>query len=174
MRQPVNGNIAVLQLGIGAAVLALIYALVLSSFDPIDLGMGFCLGLALLLGFRRFTLSDPALPAGAVLRRTLWFTPFAVATLWDIVRGTWTVALIVVGARPLVNPGIVAVPIGERTPLGVAVSALATTLSPGSFLVDIDWDGGVMLIHVIDVSAPETVLAGYQRMYDRYQRRVFP
>lgn len=174
MREQSGGSIAVLQLGIGAAALALIYALVLSSFDPIDLGMGFCIGLVILLGFRRFTLSDPALPAGAVLLRALWFTPFAAATILDIMRGTWTVALIVVGARPLVDPGIVEVPIGERTPLGVVVSAMATTLSPGSFLVDIDWDAGVMLIHVIDGSDPETILAGYQRMYERYQRRVFP
>ncbi len=174
MRPPSSGNVALVQVLVGAAMLALIYALVLSSFDPIDLGMGFGIGLAILLGFRRFILVDPPLSAGTVLRRTLGFGPFAAATLWDIIRGTWTVAVIVIGAKPLVQPGIVAVPIGERSALGVAVSALATTLSPGSFLVDIDWEDRVMLIHVIDASDPEAILLGFQRFYDRYQRRVFP
>lgn len=174
MRRSPGGNVALLQLTTGAAALALVYALTLSSFDPVDLATGFGLGLAVLLGFRRFVLPDPPLPAGAVLVRALWFCPFALATLWDIVRGTWTVALIVVGARPLVNPGIVAVPIGARSRVGVAVSGLATTLSPGSFLVDVDWEANVMLIHVIDASDPDTLRAGFQRFYDRYQRRVFP
>ncbi len=169
-----RGNFAPFQLLIGAAMLALIYGLTLSSFDPVDLAMGFGLSLAIMLGFRRFVLSDPALPAVTVLRRAVGFGPFAVAVLWDIVRGTWTVSMIVVGARPLVNPGVVSVPIGERSPTGVAVSSLATTLSPGSFLVDVNWDKGVMLFHVIDITHPDEIRAGYQRFYDRYQRHVFP
>ena len=76
--------------------------------------------------------------------------------------------------RPLNHPGIVAVPIAERSPLGVAVSGLATTLSPGAFLVDVDWEQRVMLIHVLDASDPDEVRADHQRFYRRWQRHVFP
>jgi multicomponent Na+:H+ antiporter subunit E len=167
-------NIRILQLGAGAAALAAIYALVLSSFDPWDLATGFGLGLAILLGFRRFLLVDSPLPAGTVLRRTLAFVPFALAVVYEITVGTWTVALIVLGLRPLRQPGIVEVPIGPRSPIGVAVTGLAITLSPGSFLVDIDWEEAVLLIHVIDASDPAAVIANIQRFYTRYQRQVFP
>jgi multisubunit Na+/H+ antiporter MnhE subunit len=49
-----------------------------------------------------------------------------------------------------------------------------TTLSPGSVLVDIDWQRRDMLLHVIDASDPDAVRADLERFYDRYQRRVFP
>jgi multisubunit Na+/H+ antiporter MnhE subunit len=94
--------------------------------------------------------------------------------LWDITTGTWEVALVTLHLRPLVKPGIVAVPIENRTPLGVAVSALATTLSPGTFLVDVDWEKRVMLIHAIDASDPDVVREALQHMYRRYQSKVFP
>lgn len=169
-----RGRIAPLQLAFGAVVLALIYAMVLSSFALADLLTGFCLGVAILVGFRRFVWSDLPVRPRVALRRAVGFGPFALAVLWEVVVGTWTVAFIVLGARPLVQPGIVSVPIGARSPLGVAVTGLATTLSPGSLLVDVDWDAGVMLIHVIDASDPESVRANLQRFYDRYQRHVFP
>lgn len=174
MNGSTHGRIALFQLGVGAAVLALIYAMVLSSFALADLITGFCLGVAVLVGFRRFVWSDLPERPRTVLRRAIGFGPFALAVMWEVIAGTWTVASTVLGMRPLVMPGIVSVPIGERSPLGVAVSGLATTLSPGSLLVDVDWEAGVMLIHVIDASNPDAVRASLHRFYDRYQRHVFP
>ena len=169
-----RGNIRPVQLAAGASALAAIYALVISSFDPMDLLMGFGFGLAILLGFHRFVFVDPPLPPGTLLRRTIAFFPFALAVTYEIIVGTWAVALVVLGLRPLRSPGIVEVPIGSRTPLGVAVTGLAITLSPGSILVDVDWEEAAMLVHVIDASDPDAVIAHIQRTYDRYQRKAFP
>lgn len=161
-------------------LLVLVYALTLASFHPWDLAMGSGLAAAVLVGFRGFLFREldrgAASGAGApsLLARVAAFPLFALAVAWDIIRGTWQVAAVVLHVRPLRHPGIVAVPIGERTPVGVAVSALATTLSPGTFLVDVDWTARVMLIHVLDASDPDGVRAAHQQFYDRYQRRVFP
>lgn len=76
--------------------------------------------------------------------------------------------------RPLPQTGFVTVPIEERTPLGVAVCGLVTTLSPGSVLVEVDEERGVMLFHVLDASDPEAVRAQQREFYERYQRHVFP
>jgi len=84
------------------------------------------------------------------------------------------VALVVLGRRPLDCPGIVAIPIEERTPIGVAVAALAFTLSPGDVLIDVDEEEQVMLIHVLDASDPEAVRARHRNFYERWQRRAFP
>ena len=65
-------------------------------------------------------------------------------------------ALRVLGLRAPDRPGIVAIPIGERTNLDVAAVGLLIALSPGSLLVDVDVDVDVerrvTLSHVIDAA----------------------
>lgn len=174
-------------------ILALVYALTLASFDPWDLTIGAVIGAGVLAVFWRFPLAEesphpPARTQGvpAVRERGgedashlppsafLWFWPYAAVMVWEIVKSTWQVALVVLGRRPFDRAGFVEIPIGERTPLGVAVFGIATTLSPGSVLVDVDWNAGVMLYHVIDASEPEAVRAQFARLYERWQRRVIP
>lgn len=168
--------IAMRMVAIGAA-LVVIYCLALASFQPWDLAIGAGLAAGVLALFRSYLFGPtPAQRADSpsLARRVLMFFPYVAVVIADIVRGTWTVALITLHLRPLAHPGIVAVPIEERTPLGVTVSALATTLSPGTFLVDIDWQQRVMLIHTIDASDPDQLRASMRDMYERWQRHVFP
>ena len=154
-------------------LLVLAYLLVLGSFAPWDIAMGVVISGALLYGTRRFTFREK--PASqSLFSRLLYFWPFAAAEIWLIVQGTLEVALVTLHLRPLTSPGIVAVPIGERTPNGVAVSAMASTLSPGTFLVDVDWERGVMLIHAMDASDPDEVRREHQEFYDKWQKKVFP
>jgi len=154
------------------AGLCAVYALTLASADPLDLLAGVVIAAALVAATR-----SPALRGGAappLAARVVAFPLFAAGLLADIARGTWDVALRVVHLRPIEHPGIVRIPIGERTPLGVAVSALATTLSSGTVFVDVDEEEEVMLLHVIDAADPDRVRAQHLRFYERYQRRVFP
>lgn len=154
--------------------LTLTYALVLASFKPWDLLLGGLVSAGLLVWLRPFLFGEQVKPIPDLARRALFFFPFAWAVLLDITAGVWSVALVVLHLRPLVRPGIVAIPIGERSRTGVVVSCLVAGMSPGSVLVDVDWEQGVMLFHLIDASDPDQVRAGYQKMYDRYQRWVFP
>lgn len=154
-------------------LLTLIYALALASFDPLDLAAGAAISAVLIFVFRDFVFAEGGAGTG-LTRRILAFFPFAAAVLLNIVTGSWKVALVVIGLRPLRQTGIVAVPIGERTQNGIAVSALVTTLSPGTFLVDVDERRGVMLIHTIDASEPDRVRQQHQRFYSRYQKKLFP
>jgi multicomponent Na+:H+ antiporter subunit E len=154
--------------------LGVIFALTLASVDPVDLVVGCLLGgmLAAALGNRlRLGPGGHIPPIGT---RAVWFLPFAWAVLRDVLEGTWDVTLRVLGIRRLEQPGLVRVPIGERSERGVAVSSLATTLSPGTVLIDVDWERRDMLVHVIDASDPDAVRAELQRFYERHQRRVFP
>lgn len=154
-------------------LLVLTFALVIGSFAPWDLVIGTVISGVLIYGTRRFTFGEePASPS--LFSRLVYFWPFAVAEIWIITRATWQVALVTLHIWPLASPGIVAVPIEDRTPTGVAVSALATTLSPGTFLVDVDWKRNVMLIHSIDASDPDAVREDHQEFYRRYQSKVFP
>lgn len=158
-------------------VLTLVYALALGSFDPLDLLIGACLSAALLFASSRFVFGGDPEQAGTrpdLLGRMIAFLPFALVVLRDILVGTWEVTLVTLHLRPLVRPGIVAVPLGERTPSGLAVWAVVTGLPPGSFFVDIDPERGVALIHVLDASDPEAFRREQVDFYRRYQSKVFP
>jgi multicomponent Na+:H+ antiporter subunit E len=159
--------------------LTLVYALALASFHPWDLLIGAGLSSILLFSFGRIVFrensdSQAGQLSGLLLRRTVAFVPFCLVVLRDILVGTWEVTLVVLHLRPLASPGIVAVPVGERTPTGVAVWAVITGLPPGSFFVDVDRELGVALIHVLDARNPEAFREEQEDFYRRYQSKVFP
>lgn len=157
-----------------APALGLLYCLTLASADPVDFATGTLLGAVLLLALGRRLRSPARTGPAQSLHRAAWFPVFACAVVADVLAGTWDVALRVLHLRSVDRPGLVRVPFGPRTDRGVAVSALATTLSPGSVVVEIDEERREFLLHVIDASDADAVRAQLQRFYDRYQRRVFP
>ena len=149
-----------------------VYAMVLASFHPWDLFFGAVVSGALLYAFRSFVFGGRPDPLTGLAGRCVAFFPFVVAVVWDVIKGTWEVALITLHIRPLVEPGVVKVPVGERTPTGVAVFGLVTTLSPGAFLIEANDE--FMLIHVIDASDRDAFREEREEFYQRYQRKVFP
>lgn len=161
-------------------VLTLVYALALASFHPWDLLFGAGLSAALLFASRRFvfdadgTASQPAGRRLTLLGRVVAFVPFAAVVFRNILAGNVEVTLVTLGLRPLLRPGIVAVPVRDRTPTGVAVWAVVTGLPPGSYFVDVDRERGVVLIHVLDARDPEAYREEQEDFYRRYQSKVFP
>ncbi len=152
-----------------------IYMMVLASFHPWDLFFGAVISGALVYTFRSFVFGDAnggSEPLPDLVGRIVAFFPFAGAVAWDVAKGTWEVALVVLHLKPLTTSGIIKVPVGERTPGGVAVSALVTTLSPGAFLIEANQE--YMLIHLIDASDPDAFREEREEFYQRYQKRVFP
>jgi multisubunit Na+/H+ antiporter MnhE subunit len=150
-----------------------VYLLSLGSMDPLDAAEGLVLATVLSLGLRG-RLERPQGAGPSLVGRIAAFPLLVGGLLIDVLRGTWDVALRVLGLRPVECPGIVLVPIGERTELGVAVTGLLAGLSPGSMLVEVDPQRQAMLFHVIDAHDPDTVRDHLDRFYRRYQRRVFP
>ena len=158
----------------GVSVLTLVYALALASFHPLDLLFGAALSATLVFVSRRFVFGDDPGRGPSLLGRAAAFVPFSLVILREIIVGTWEVSLVTLHLRPLKEPGIVAVPIGERTPTGVAVWAVVTGLPPGSFFVDVDRERGVALIHILDSRDPGAYREEQEDFYRRYQSKVFP
>lgn len=161
-------------------VLSLVYALALGSFHPWDLLFGAGLSATLLFASRRFvfgaddTASRQEDQRLSLPGKVVAFVPFAAVVLKEILVGTVEVTLVTLRLRPLVRPGIVAVPIGDRTPTGLAVWAVVTGLPPGSFFVDVDRGRDVVLIHLLDARDPEAFRRQQEDFYRRYQSKVFP
>lgn len=155
------------------ALLTGVYLLSLGSLHPLDAAEGLMLATVLSLGLRG-RLERPQGAGPSLAGRVAAFPVLVGGLLVEVLRGTWDVGLRVVGLRPVECPGIVLVPIGERTELGVAVTGLLAGLSPGSMLVEVDPERQAMLFHVIDAHEPDAVRNHLNRFYQRYQRRVFP
>jgi multicomponent K+:H+ antiporter subunit E/multicomponent Na+:H+ antiporter subunit E len=68
----------------------------------------------------------------------------------------------------------VRVPLGRRSKASTGLSGMVLTLSPGTFLIDVDWEKREMLVHAIDASDPEGMREGYDRLYENIQRHVVP
>jgi len=154
--------------------LTVVYGLVLGSFHPWDVGIGIFVSGALYFATRGYLFGGRAEIDRRLFGRMVAFIPFSLAVIWDITVGTWEVALVTLHIRPLHHPGIVVVPVGERSPVGVATTALVMTLSPGEFLVDVDREHDAILMHVLDASDPDAVRRKHEEFYQRYQKRVFP
>lgn len=152
---------------LGAAV----YLAVLGSTDPWDAATAVAVTGASVTALRGHLF--PGRRRRLSARSVVAFLPFTLATAGLMARGIWQVGAIILGIAPLRRPGIVSVPIGPRTPGGVAATGLALTLSPGEVLVDVDEERGVMLVHTIDASDPSAVRKRYEALYTR-QREVFP
>ena len=155
---------------VGVLLLAGAYLLVLGSLQPWDIAVGLLLG-GVLTVLLRGRLPYPAGPPASA-RSLLALPGLAGAVLADVVRGTWDVSLRVLGVRPLAAPGIVLVPVGDRSPRGVAVTGFLVGLSPGSVLLDVT--GDTMVFHLIDAGDPDAARAAIDRMYARHQRKVWP
>lgn len=155
------------------AGLTLIYALTAGSLAWPDLFAAAVVSTALYLFFPAGH-AEPPVPTPPLWKRVPAFVPFAAAVFWDVAQGTWKVTLVVLGLGEHFQSGIVAIPIGDRSDLGITVTGLTMTLSPGSYLLDVDREAGQMYFHFVDANDPDDLRRTCDRLYTRYQRLVFP
>jgi multisubunit Na+/H+ antiporter MnhE subunit len=159
---------------VATAALTAVYALALASANPWDLATGAILGLAVLAVFRDFIFAPRTFAFGDVVRRLARFPALVGAVFLDIVRGTVAVGRTVLTPVLPDTAGFVKLPIGDRTDEGVVISGLLDTLSPGSVLIDIDPAERTWTIHVLDASDPDVVRDNAERLYQRFQRPIWP
>jgi multisubunit Na+/H+ antiporter MnhE subunit len=159
---------------VATAALTAVYALALASANPWDLATGAILGLAVLAVFRDFIFAPRTFAFGDVVRRVARFPALVGAVFLDIVRGTVAVGRTVLTPVLPDTAGFVKLPIGDRTDEGVVISGLLDTLSPGSVLIDIDPAERTWTIHVLDASDPDVVGDNAERLYQRFQRPIWP
>jgi multisubunit Na+/H+ antiporter MnhE subunit len=158
------------------AVLALtaIYLLMLISLNPWDIMIGLIISTTLVLVFRGPLGLRTATAGPSPAERLRALPAFVARSIWDVITGAISVALMVLHLRPLAARHFIEIPFDDDTPAGVALNALLTTLSPGSVLIDVDWERRVVLYHLLDDADPEEIRRTYRELYERYQRHVLP
>ncbi len=154
-------------------LMLVIYCLVLGSFAPWNLAVGAVFAGLLILPSKKFVFGEQTQPL-KIGWRVIGVVPFAGMVIWQILSGTWSVALVSLGLRKLSSPGIVAIPIADQTRSGTLLFCQALSLSPTSVLVAIHWDQKVALFHILDASNPDKTRQKFTNFYQKYQRPFFP
>lgn len=96
----------------------------------------------------------------------------AVTFAGELVSASVRVAAIAVrpGYRP--RGAIIAVPLRVRTDLNLALTAEVISLVPGTLIVEVDRDQGVLYAHVLDVRGPRDLTASRDRILAVERRLV--
>lgn len=158
------------------AALTAVYLLVLTSVHPGDVAVGAAISTAAVLATRRRARRDPGATAPpAPLAARLAGVPALVGgTLVDVVVGTVEVSRYCLRPQRWPHAGVVSVPVDLGAPSSAAAWAVRVGIAPDSIVVDVDEEGGLLLLHVRDASDPDAVRAAQLASYERRQRRVFP
>lgn len=130
-----------------AIICWLLYLAVTANLEPSNLIVGLLIGLAIATLLK--PLSQP-LSLGRLPRALFNLARYTVWLAIDIIRNGIRVARIVLDPKLPIRPGIIAIPSGMKTELGVALSAHAITVTPGEQVVEIG-DDGTMYTHCLDV-----------------------
>ena len=142
-----------------------IFCMMVGDFSIQNIVVGIALTGILMHVFRAQVAPRPLPPVGLSMH-ILLYTPVLFYYLFiDIMKGTWQVVSISLGLKPLRRPGIIKYPIPTKSPYGAGPVGYFITLSPGSFLVDIDWEENVLLVHVLDASDPDALRRDAEKYY---------
>jgi multisubunit Na+/H+ antiporter MnhE subunit len=145
--------------------LAGVYVLALANFAWENIATGLVLATVLVVLFRRAVFSFKTPSTEFVIHILLRSPKFLAYLILDILKGTWQVTLFVLEIRKLEHPGIVKIPFGGHSDEAVGFVGHLITVSPGSFVVDIDWDDRTMLVHYIDASNPKQLREDVEKYY---------
>ena len=142
-------------------LLAIAWAALSGSFQPLDLLFGFLLGyLVLWLGTRM------GKPPQYFRKITLVLGLLGVFLL-DLLRANIRMAILILSPRMKLRPAVVAVPLVLKSKSAIVLLINLITLTPGTLSLDITTDQSVMFVHTVYLDDPEQfkqqLLTGYEQ-----------
>lgn len=148
----------------------LLYLALTANPEPANLLLGLLVatGLTRLMRPPRGRLDLRRLP-GAALALTRYL--FVVAA--DVFKSAVGAARIVLDPALPIRPGIVAIPSGCHSELGLALSAHALTVAPGEMVVEIGQDG-TLYTHTLDATHAAEYVVEAQRLRSELLHEIFP
>jgi multicomponent Na+:H+ antiporter subunit E len=147
----------------------LLYLAVTGNLELSNLAVALAIGvvIALVMQPRSRPLPLSSLPVALfnLARYTVWLAI-------DIIRNGIKVARIVLDPKLPIRPGIIAIPAGTRSKVGLALSAHAITVTPGEQVIEIG-DDGVMYTHCLDAVASAEGAEEAQRVRREMLEKIF-
>lgn len=145
--------------------LVLVWNLLWGRFSWVNVLGGFLVAAAVLLFFPL----PPVTFGGRIRLRAL--LSFLLRFTAELVSASLHVARIAAQPGYVPRGAIIAVRLRVRTDLNLALTAEAISLVPGTLIVEVDRDRGVLYVHLLDVHEPRDLAAGREQVLT-VERRI--
>lgn len=141
-------------------LLALAWAAVTGAFSFLNLVFGFVLG-GIVLGLIREQ-------AGSVthFRRAGRAVLLAVIFVYELIKASINVAIIVLSPWRRLQPAIIAYPLTVQHDMAITLLANMITLTPGTLSIDVSDDRSTLFVHAIDAPDIEAVIADIKSCFE--------
>lgn len=141
--------------------LAIVWAALTGSFEPVNLLFGFGLGYLVL-----FAITGKG-KSKRYFKQYWLIIQLAALFLYDIVRANFRMATIILSPRMKLRPAVVAVPLILKSEAATILLANLVTLTPGTLSLDISTDRQTIFIHTVYLDDPERfrkqLVHGYEK-----------
>ncbi|MDP1708873.1 MAG: Na+/H+ antiporter subunit E [Gammaproteobacteria bacterium] len=148
-------------------VLAGVWLLLVNSVAPGQIVLGLLLGWAIPFFTLRFW------PEKVRIRRPFTLLRFTGVVLMDIVLANFTVARLILGRPERLRPAFVVVPLDITSDLAISLLANTICLTPGTLSALLAPDRKSLLIHTLDVSDIDALVATIKQRYETPLKEVF-
>jgi multicomponent K+:H+ antiporter subunit E len=90
-----------------------------------------------------------------------------VLVTYDIVMANVVVARLILGPTARLKPVFVHVPLTLTQPMSISLLASIITMTPGTVSSDLSQDNKILIVHALDCSDPEALIADIQQRYEK-------
>lgn len=129
--------------------------------------------LALFLAWSIPMLCRPFLKGLPSVRNAFAALKLVAVVTYDIVVANITVARLVLGPTARLKPAFVQVPLTLTQPMSISLLASIITMTPGTVSSDLSKDNKLLLVHALDCSDPQALVADIQQRYEKPLLEIF-
>lgn len=112
-------------------------------------------------------------PQAVRIRHPLTLLRYLAVFLYDIVRGSFHVAYLILLGPAHLRPAFIHVPVALRTDLAISLFANTISLTPGTVSVLLSQDKRTLIVHTIDTGDAEALAADMKQRYEVPLKKIF-
>jgi multicomponent Na+:H+ antiporter subunit E len=146
-------------------LLAMVWVGMTEDYSPLNLTVGFVLGLLILFFARRVVGAPNYL---VKVRQAIGLHVFLI---WELIKANLRVAYEVLTPGYSMRPGVIAVPLDAKSDAEITLLACLITLTPGTLSLDVSSNREVLYIHFMYVD-DDDLDAVRRQIKEGFERRV--
>ncbi|PTN12814.1 Na+/H+ antiporter subunit E [Nitrosomonas aestuarii] len=148
-------------------VLAVIWLLLNNSIEPGQILLGLALSWAIPVLTIRFW------PEAVSIQKPFALVRYTIILFYDIIMANFTVARLILGNPDKLKPSFVKLPLDLTSDLAISLLANSITLTPGTLSAQLSDDHSYLLVHALNETDPETLVANIKQRYEKPLKEIF-
>ncbi len=129
--------------------------------------------LGLLLGWMIPIVTIRFWPETVRIHKPLVLLRYIAVLLFDIVMANFTVARLILGNPDRLKPAFAHLPLDLTSDLAIGLLANSITLTPGTLSAKLSEDRKFLIVHALNETDPEAMVATIKKRYERPLKEVF-